>query len=73
MARAGRFTQAVTNPKRRYAAFRITGEIAHFDYLLLLLVRIQLTHVSLPRNLYLPLLYLEYQVFVIWQRAVGNV
>ena len=62
----------MTDLKRRYVAFRITGEIAQFDYILLLLVRIRVTHVSVPRNLFLPALCPEYKVFVMWQRAVDK-
>ena len=60
----------MTNLKRRYAAFRITGEIAQCHYDVLLLVRIRVTHVSVPRNLFLPALCLENQVLVKWQRVV---
>ena len=66
---AGRdgFKQRMTDLKRRYAASRITWEIAQFHYILLLLVRIRVTHVLFPHNLFLPVLCLEYQVFVMWQ------
>ena len=57
---AGRdgFKQRMTDLKRRYAAFRITGEIAHFHCNVLLLVRIRVTHVLFPHNLFLPVLCL---------------
>lgn len=67
MTRRDGFKQRMTVLKRRYAASRITGEIAQFHCNVLLLVRIRVTHVLFPHNLFLPVLCLRYQVFVMWQ------
>ena len=57
----------MTDLKRRYGAFRITGEIAQYHHVFLLLVRIGSTHVLFPHNLFLQVLCPEYQLFVMWQ------
>ena len=69
MARRDGFKQRMTDLKRRYAASRITWEIAQFHCNVLLLVRIRVTHVLFPHNLFLPVLCLESQVFVMWQKG----